>query len=361
MIEINYGELDLSTLFLRSSTYTNSLTVMDKVFSPRLLKISYPFITNHNDIELQNRLNKALDSFLWNFIIEQISLYEEDSNVSSITATYKIFMNQNNVISILYNLYTHLHESSSNITVLKSITLNTSTVTVYYLKDLFKQNSSYQNILSNIIKKQIKSRNISLIKEYDGVKDTTQFYLTPSSIVIYYGVYEYTAYAGSPLIFEIPYKEISNILIPNFSAKVYSSYGISSQNTSQKDDINVMKTALNLFKNALEEFAAYSPEEAALLWAKGVKTRNGALQYSVLNNSLKYKMKKCLKHTNWITGSSSPWVDTYDIIETKKIDSITYKVIINFHLVSHNYDAGYVSANLTVEKKGNHWLIANIK
>lgn len=125
--------------------------------------------------------------------------------------------------------------------------------------------------------------------------------------------------------------------------------------------INILKGVVNLFKESINEFGATSPEDAVNIWAKGVKTRNGALQYSVLSKSLKTKMEKSLNNTSWITGASSPWIESYKITEYKKINYITYKAVINFHLMTDRLDAGYVNAELIIEKSGKHWVISKIK
>ncbi|MTK12592.1 MAG: hypothetical protein F8N39_11045 [Clostridiaceae bacterium] len=131
---------------------------------------------------------------------------------------------------------------------------------------------------------------------------------------------------------------------------------------NQPDDtVNILQGVVALFKESINEFGATSPEDAVDIWAKGVKTRNGALQYAVLSKSLKARMEKSLNNTSWITGASSPWIESYKITEYKKINRITYKAIINFHLMTDNLDAGYVNAELNIEKSGKHWVISKIK
>ncbi|WML33707.1 hypothetical protein [Clostridium sp. OS1-26] len=125
--------------------------------------------------------------------------------------------------------------------------------------------------------------------------------------------------------------------------------------------INTLQGVVTLFKESINEFGAASPEDAVDIWAKGVKIRNGALQYAVLSKSLKAKMEDSLNNTSWITGASSPWIESYKVTEYKKINYITYKAVINFHLMTAKLDAGYVSAELTIEKSGKHWVISKIK
>ena len=73
---------------------------------------------------------------------------------------------------------------------------------------------------------------------------------------------------------------------------------------------------IGLAEEALKEFGAISGEEAANLWAKGIMTRNGVLQYSVMSNELQQEFKNHLSDANitsWVTGTSSPWITGYEM------------------------------------------------
>lgn len=144
------------------------------------------------------------------------------------------------------------------------------------------------------------------------------------------------------------------------SLKTVNTY-LNYKENEPNNTVNTLQGVVTLFKESINEFGAASPEDAVDIWAKGVKTRNGALQYAVLSKSLKAKMEDSLNNTSWITGASSPWIDSYKITEYKKINCITYKAIINFHLMTAKLDAGYVNAELTIEKSSKHWVISKIK
>ncbi len=126
-------------------------------------------------------------------------------------------------------------------------------------------------------------------------------------------------------------------------------------------DCTLLETAFKLFKNTLDEFGAISAEDAANLWAKGVKNRNGALQYSVLNTTLKLNMERCLQNTSWVTGVSSPWVEDYKITKVKKVSLVSYEITVKFHMVASKQDFGYITSILFINKKEKYWLIYQIK
>ena len=67
---------------------------------------------------------------------------------------------------------------------------------------------------------------------------------------------------------------------------------------------------------------ALAPEEPGSVnsWAKGVKTRNGALQYAVMSPELERNIT--MSFQGWSTGVSSPWADSYEITERGVEDGI---------------------------------------
>lgn len=79
---------------------------------------------------------------------------------------------------------------------------------------------------------------------------------------------------------------------------------------STQTEIELERRRIALLEKALSPQTA---QEAALVWAKGVQTRNGALQFAVLSPELQTQMKADYLAMNWVTGVSSPWVESYKI------------------------------------------------
>lgn len=59
--------------------------------------------------------------------------------------------------------------------------------------------------------------------------------------------------------------------------------------------------------------AAKTPEEAVDTWARAIKARNGALQYAILSQRLKERQRESFEAAGWVTGTSSPWLERYNI------------------------------------------------
>lgn len=88
----------------------------------------------------------------------------------------------------------------------------------YQLKDLFKENSNYVAVLSEIIRKQIEQHGQEMgvwPDQYKGIKADQPFYVNAEALFIYFYPYEIAPYAAGFPTFKIPYSEIMNIIDTN--------------------------------------------------------------------------------------------------------------------------------------------------
>lgn len=124
--------------------------------------------------------------------------------------------------------------------------------------------------------------------------------------------------------------------------------------------IHELETKLKLYDEALKELNTSSPEETAIIYAKGVKGRNGVMQYSVMSDSLKEVYKEEMWNEYWITGVSSPWVEDYRIV-SKKRGFISYKITVKFNWATSAGSAGSTQEELTIAKEKGKLKIVRIK
>lgn len=112
---------------------------------------------------------------------------------------------------------------------------------------------------------------------------------------------------------------------------------------------------------ALDEVGACSAEDAVLLWAKGVKLRNAAMQYAALSRELKRQYSKAWERTapEWVTGVSSPWISRYEIVGERREYGV-YTYALELTAKTSTGTAGVYAAQLTVEKDGGFWRITRI-
>lgn len=106
-------------------------------------------------------------------------------------------------------------------------------------------------------------------------------------------------------------------------------------------------------------FRAETAEEAAEIWAKAVKNRNGAVQFAVLSPELKVQSRSHYERIHWVTGLSSPYVGEYAILEQESSDkdAIFY---IEFQMKTSTGNAGLESATVKVAEIDGSWYITQI-
>ena len=82
-----------------------------------------------------------------------------------------------------------------------------------------------------------------------------------------------------------------------------------------------------------------------------------------MNEELKkeYAMQLDENAPNWATGISSPWVESYKIVNTKMSSSERYMFELSFSLATSAGPVGDYKATLTVAKEGDFWRIVKIE
>ncbi|MGB9866499.1 MAG: sigma factor regulator N-terminal domain-containing protein [Bacillota bacterium] len=108
-----------------------------------------------------------------------------------------------------------------------------------------------------------------------------------------------------------------------------------------------------------------SPAWVAHTWARAVKERNGALQFALLSPELRAKYRSAFERCGWVTGVSSPWVESYAVTCVGRSDGV-YTYEIRFRMVASTGYAGEYSARVVVtewydEAAGSKkWLVSEV-
>ena len=124
----------------------------------------------------------------------------------------------------------------------------------------------------------------------------------------------------------------------------------------------VKKSSIEERVEMLEEsIVPTTPKATVDTFAKAVKSRNGAVQYALFPKEIRVGLTKSMENSHWVTGVSSPWVETYRIISQKeKVKNKRIEYIVEFDLFTSTGKAGKDQARLTVEKIGEKWLITSL-
>jgi hypothetical protein len=104
-----------------------------------------------------------------------------------------------------------------------------------------------------------------------------------------------------------------------------------------------------------------TPNATIALFAEAVKSRNGALQYALFSGESRVGLTKSMENSHWVTGVSSPWVETYKILSQKElIKHKRMEFIVEFDLATSTGKAGKDAARVTVEKIDDRWYITSL-
>ncbi|MBP7332948.1 MAG: DUF3298 domain-containing protein [Firmicutes bacterium] len=169
--------------------------------------VVYPRVSGLPDDAVEDKINRLIQERVLAMIPKEgCGVYQE------IKGVYEVTLNDRGILSLKFNVYSIRIHAANGIDEQRSLTVNLETGKEYRLYDLFKRNSDYKTVISNIIRKQIEERNIPLIKEFSGIDDFENYYLTENALVIYFQEIEFTPhYVGIPE-FPIPYSQIKNLI-----------------------------------------------------------------------------------------------------------------------------------------------------
>jgi hypothetical protein len=151
---------------------------------------------------------------------------------------------------------------------------------------------------------------------------------------------------------------IAVLLVSCLAISVFAGTMTIDSNKTGTSENEIENTRILLLERALEPKEPYA---AVKSWAEGVKTRNGALQYAVMSADLKSKYYSEFVGLGWVTGVSSPWVESYEIRELYRKDNDIYRFEVVFTYTdstkSHFTTKEYVTAN----KFNDSWFISAIE
>jgi len=136
-------------------------------------------------------------------------------------------------------------------------------------------------------------------------------------------------------------------------------------NSSDNGDItpqNKFEVRNKLLLEALDYVGVCSAEKALDVWSEGLKQRSGALQMSVMSPKLRKKYISKLEEFNefWVTGISSPYVESYKILNTKTPDDKTKVFEVLYQTATSTGPAQELKATVTVTNNEDLWQITKI-
>ncbi len=124
------------------------------------------------------------------------------------------------------------------------------------------------------------------------------------------------------------------------------------------EELETQKLRISLLESAL---APKDPNAAVKTWAEGVKTRNGALQYAVMTPELKEISYSDFVKLNWSTGTSSPWIKSYEVKERSRVNNETYRFEVVFTYTDSTKKTSIETRYVTVVNSEGNWLVSSLR
>jgi hypothetical protein len=170
---------------------------------------TFPEVVN-SPKSLRHRINDVLRKTAYSAVPD----YSPETAVIEAWSDYKTTLNQNGILSIRFENYFYPEMAAHGVTGVSTVTLELDSGYIYDFYQLFRRGANYQAVIDGIIRNQIVTQQITLLKPLAAAGPNENYYLTSDSLVIYYPPYVYTAGAYGVLEFPISYQQIMEIIDP---------------------------------------------------------------------------------------------------------------------------------------------------
>ena len=180
----------------------NTLKMKDENF-----EVDYPQVSCLMNPSAQEIINRAIINNVYELIQKQSPFEEMDG-------TYELKNNDKGVLSLTLINYAFAGGAHGN-TIVKGLTFDVETGHIYTLPELFKPGSDYVEEISEIIKAQIKERDLPTLGDFTEINPNQDFYIADRCLVIFFQLYEITPYFVGIPYFPISIYELEDIINEN--------------------------------------------------------------------------------------------------------------------------------------------------
>lgn len=173
-------------------------------------EVCYPHVYQVRNRQFERFMNRSIVKETQNLIDLQAG--DSPATVEWMNGSYEIKNNQREVLSLsLANNTYHFH-AAHPMTYIKALTFDLKGEKKCSLKDFFKPGSDYIARITELIKLQIKERDIFLISDFTAIKPDQDFYVADKSLIIYFQLYDITPYAFGFPMFPISVYALQDII-----------------------------------------------------------------------------------------------------------------------------------------------------
>ncbi|MDQ0194759.1 PdaC/SigV domain-containing protein [Paenibacillus wynnii] len=160
------------------------------------IKLDYPQISGLGNLDTQKAINDTLKQTIMSFAAaaeKDIANKTEEDRPYEFDANYIVTYNQNGVLSLVTEQYSYTG-GAHGMTYRNAFTFSLKDGKRLLLGDLFGANPNYKKELNAKLSKLIKAEG-GYLGGFNGLNTEKYFYLKEGKVVIFFQLYEYTAYA----------------------------------------------------------------------------------------------------------------------------------------------------------------------
>jgi Protein of unknown function (DUF3298) len=191
-------------------SFHQPVLVRTLTYAPGNIKIFYPHIEGKINPRVQQQVNQQIIQ-----INQELQQMQNPEARPTMYAEFAVKTNEKNILSIGFLNFGYTPMAAHGMTYIKSQTWDLTTGRTYQLKELFKPGSNYVQVLNRIIKEQIKQQQIVTLEPFKSISPNQDYYIADKALVIYFQLYDLTAYAYGFPMFVISVFDLQNIIDEN--------------------------------------------------------------------------------------------------------------------------------------------------
>lgn len=199
---LNVMERPMNALTVTTETYAKDRDAV-------LIQLDYPKISGLSNTKAQQNINSVLKESVMSFAAgaeQDISERSGSEPKYTYSSSYVVTYNQNDVISLVMHMYSDTG-GAHGMTNREAFTFSLKDGKRLLLGDLFGANPNYKKQLNTRLGKLLKAED-SYLGGFNGLNTEKNFYLQEDKVVLFFQLYEYTAYAAGFPEYSFTYKEL---------------------------------------------------------------------------------------------------------------------------------------------------------
>lgn len=201
------GRLNVLSKPQNAITIKTESIIKDREDAP--IKLSYPQFSGLANAEAQQKINNTVKQIFTQFAADaekEIANKTENDRPYEFDGGYVITYNQDGILSLITQQYSYLG-GAHGMSFRNALTFSLKDGKRLLIGDLLKANPNYKKELNAKLSKLIKAEG-GYLGGFTGLNTEKNFYVKDGKLVVFFQLYEYTAYVTGFPTYEFTFKEL---------------------------------------------------------------------------------------------------------------------------------------------------------